>query len=166
MDMRKLGEFIRERRKTRLDITQKQLADRAGLDTAYIVRLEGGQQIGSVGSLGAVAFALGVQPGLLVDILMGVAGENALQTITLPPGLTNQDYADIERYIAALAERRSLEAALARPSVSEFEEQLAASREDLPTPQDLEAGKSLLDQLGGPPLRKRTRQKNSSSQSS
>lgn len=68
MSLESVGQFVRNTRK-QLKWTQEQLAEKSGVDPAYIRRLEAGKQLGSAFSLIGIAKALAVRPGILMDLL-------------------------------------------------------------------------------------------------
>lgn len=63
----KVGARIRGFRTNRLRITQSELTERSGIETAHIRRYELGKALPSFGGLIRIAHALGVDPGELVS---------------------------------------------------------------------------------------------------
>ncbi len=61
-----IGKRIRGLRTERLRITQADLQEMSGIDTANIRKYEGGKALPSLGSIIRIAFALGVDPGELI----------------------------------------------------------------------------------------------------
>lgn len=67
-NLRQLGHRIRLARKSK-SLTQEELAEKAGLSTTYIGRLERGEKTPSVQTLVILAESLGISPlDLLVDL--------------------------------------------------------------------------------------------------
>jgi transcriptional regulator with XRE-family HTH domain len=112
LSLKELGVFVRQLREER-GWSQENLALTALVDDAYIGRLENGKQIGSATSLIAIALALGVRPGILLDKLAGV--ENAEDVLLkrtgrwlkLPEGLGNEEEAILEKLAQMLVKNYS-----------------------------------------------------------
>lgn len=104
MSLKSLGAFVRDCRKNK-KISQRQLADMINMDESYIRRLEAGKQVGSASSLVAVARALEIRPGLLLDLFADTTNAEELSptnSIKLPEVLIGKEKAieRIENYIA------------------------------------------------------------------
>ena len=60
------GENAVEVYRTYRGLTQKQSAEAAGINAAYLSQIEGGRRTGSVGTLAAIAEALNINVGSLI----------------------------------------------------------------------------------------------------
>lgn len=110
--MLKLAAFIKLRRE-KIGLSQRKIAESAGVDQAYWGRLETGAQLGSLESLIQVARVLGVRPGFLIDVLAGLeegeAWDDPENTIHLSAFLTDKDKQDIYNNVDAVTKRRVFE---------------------------------------------------------
>jgi len=70
MDLNEIMATNLRRKRHELDMTQEELAERAGLSARYVGAIERGDVSASVTVLGQIAEALGVEPG---DLLRRVA---------------------------------------------------------------------------------------------
>lgn len=66
MDLKDVVAANLRRLRSQLDLTQEELAHRAGLSTRYVSKIETGKASPTVTALGQLAEALGVKPGELV----------------------------------------------------------------------------------------------------
>lgn len=71
MDLKEVMAINLRRMRHDRDMTQEELADRAGLSARYIGAIERADVSASVTVLGQIAEALGVQPGELVNVSGG-----------------------------------------------------------------------------------------------
>jgi transcriptional regulator with XRE-family HTH domain len=107
MSMQRLGAFIREQRRV-LHLKQGDLAIQLNMDQAMLSKIENGTQTGSIDTLIAIARALKIDPGTLVNIL---ADEQPVKfdpfrTIMLPGTLDQEDKEAVLEYISALEARK------------------------------------------------------------
>jgi len=70
MDLNEIMATNLRRKRHELDMTQEELAERAGLSARYVGAIERGDVSASVTVLGQIAEALGIEPG---DLLRRVA---------------------------------------------------------------------------------------------
>lgn len=108
MNIEVLGSFIRARREA-LNLSQAQLADRAGIGQAYVFRIENGLQLGSVDSLVKLAGGLDVEPGVLVNIYAGL-GTKYEGAVNIPPNLTEDEAQCLNSQVGYILYLRSLDA--------------------------------------------------------
>lgn len=101
MSEQSLGEFVRKRRKE-LGLSQEKLAELVKMNTAYIGRLEVGKQVGSPTSLIAVAKALRVRPGKLLDVLGDIPEVTEENYIELPADFSRAERQKVLHYIRHL----------------------------------------------------------------
>jgi transcriptional regulator with XRE-family HTH domain len=66
MDLKEIMAMNLRRKRHDLEMTQEELAERAGLSARYVGAIERGDVSASVTVLGQIAEALGVEPGELV----------------------------------------------------------------------------------------------------
>lgn len=71
MDLKEVMAVNLRRMRHDKDMTQEELADRAGLSTRYVGAIERANVSASVTILGKIAEALGVEPGELVNVSAG-----------------------------------------------------------------------------------------------
>jgi transcriptional regulator with XRE-family HTH domain len=97
----RLGQFVTKLRQA-AGWSVERLAREGDLDSAYVKRLEYGEQLGSLKSLGKVARALGVVPGVLANAYFGLldAVNKELNALPLPDNMTGEERKYLNKQIA------------------------------------------------------------------
>lgn len=109
-----LGDFVRQRRRSLGYTSIDSFAVANGIDRTYIVRLENGNQFGSPENFVAVAKALGVTPGYMMDIFAELEDTNNdpvsfNNSFRIPENFTDEDKRLLNEFISFLNYKKVLE---------------------------------------------------------
>jgi transcriptional regulator with XRE-family HTH domain len=146
----KLGQFV-ENRIRELEISQREVARRGGIDPNYISRLKSGVQLGSFENLIGLAKGLDLRPGVLFDVLAGRYNEPEIlpatteRVVELSDDLLDEDIDFIIQTINMVTERRRYaldrvrnSSGVVQPSLENLRKKYRNIQRFLPTKKEME----------------------------